>query len=134
MRLWSATVQTPTTKRDDLTMIFKFFENLVNPFPGNAPERSPGSIYQFCRHYSRGLEPWLLLMAVFSTAIAIVEVALFGLMGKVIDWLANQSPDMAIKKWGQVLRFASARIYGWKVWILVLRLTPTGIANAKGKT
>jgi ATP-binding cassette subfamily B multidrug efflux pump len=84
-------------------MFFKFFENLVNPFPGNAPERSPGSIYQFCRHYSRGLEPWLLLMAVFSTAIAIVEVALFGLMGKVIDWLANQSPDMAIDPSGERL-------------------------------
>jgi ATP-binding cassette subfamily B multidrug efflux pump len=77
-------------------MNFKFFENLVNPFPGNAPERSPRSIYRFCRHYSRGLEPWLLLMAILSTAIAIVEVALFGLMGKVIDWLATQSPDMAI--------------------------------------
>lgn len=84
-------------------MFFKFFENLVNPFPGNAPERSPGSIYQFCRHYSRGLEPWLLLMAVCSTAIAIVEVALFGLMGKVIDWLANQSPDMAIDPSGERL-------------------------------
>ena len=84
-------------------MIFKFFENLVDPFPGNAPERSPGSIYQFCRHYSRGLEPWLLLMALLSTGIAIVEVALFGLMGKVIDWLANQSPDMAIDPSGERL-------------------------------
>jgi ATP-binding cassette subfamily B multidrug efflux pump len=86
-------------------MIFKFFEKLVNPFPANAPERSPRSIYQFCRHYSRGLEPWLLLMAVLSTAIAIVEVALFGLMGKVIDWLANQSPDMAIDPSGERLLF-----------------------------
>jgi ATP-binding cassette subfamily B multidrug efflux pump len=84
-------------------MIFKFFENLVNPFPDSAPERSPRSIYQFCRHYSRGLEPWLLLMAVFSTAIAIVEVALFGLMGNVLDWLASQSPDTAIDPGGERL-------------------------------
>ncbi|MFT6050491.1 MAG: ATP-binding cassette subfamily B multidrug efflux pump [Halioglobus sp.] len=96
-------MQAPTIKRYSLAMIFKFFENLVNPFPDSAPERSPRSIYQFCRHYSRGLEPWLLLMAVFSTAIAIVEVALFGLMGNVLDWLASQSPDTAIDPGGERL-------------------------------
>lgn len=96
-------MQAPTKKRYNLAMIFKFFEKLVNPFPDSAPERSPRSIYQFCRHYSRGLEPWLLLMAVLSTAIAIVEVALFGLMGKVIDWLASQSPEMAIDPSGEQL-------------------------------
>ncbi|MCL4106666.1 UNVERIFIED_CONTAM: hypothetical protein GTU68_009800 [Idotea baltica] len=84
-------------------MIFKFFENLVDPFPDSAPERSPASIYQFCRHYSRGLEVWLLFMAILSTAIAIVEVALFGLMGNVIDWLASQSPQVAIDASGEQL-------------------------------
>ena len=44
-------------------MPFRFFEQLVDPFPPVAPGRSPRSIYRFCRHYSRGLEPWLLLLA-----------------------------------------------------------------------
>ncbi len=73
-------------------MLFSFFEKLVDPFPGTAPDRSPRSIYQFCRHYSRGLEPWLLIMAGLSTGIAIVEVALFGLMGRVVDWLSSNTP------------------------------------------
>ncbi|MFT6956782.1 MAG: ATP-binding cassette subfamily B multidrug efflux pump, partial [Halieaceae bacterium] len=123
MRLWRAIVQKQTRKRYNLTMIFKFFENLVNPFPGNAPERSPGSIYQFCRHYSRGLEPWLLLMAVLSTAIAIVEVALFGLMGKVIDWLANQSPDMAIDPTGErLLLFVLCAVLVYPVLVILQSL------------
>jgi ATP-binding cassette subfamily B multidrug efflux pump len=104
-------------------MIFKFFENLVNPFPDSAPERSPRSIYQFCRHYSRGLEPWLLLMAVFSTAIAIVEVALFGLMGKVIDWLASQSPGLAIDPSGeQLLLLVVCAVLAYPVLVILQSL------------
>ncbi|MEQ8262036.1 ABC transporter ATP-binding protein [Pseudohaliea sp.] len=73
-------------------MPFRFFEKLVDPFPPVAPGRSPRSIYRFCRHYSRGLEPWLLLLALFSTAIAIVEVALFDVLADVIDLLGEFSP------------------------------------------
>jgi ATP-binding cassette subfamily B multidrug efflux pump len=74
-------------------MLFSFFEKIVDPFPDEAPARSPESIVQFCRHYTRGLEPWLLLMAGLSTCIAIVEVALFGLMGRVVDWLSSTTPE-----------------------------------------
>ena len=73
-------------------MPFRFFEQLVDPFPPAAPDRSPRSIYRFCRHYARGLEPWLLLLAVFSTAIAIVEVALFDVLADVIDLFGNYTP------------------------------------------
>ena len=73
-------------------MPFRFFEQLVDPFPPAAPDRSPRSVYRFCRHYARGLEPWLLLLAVFSTAIAIVEVALFDVLADVIDLLGDFSP------------------------------------------
>ncbi len=73
-------------------MPFRFFEQLVDPFPPAAPDRSPRSIYRFCRHYARGLEPWLLLLAVFSTAIAIVEVALFDVLADVIDLFGDFTP------------------------------------------
>ena len=74
-------------------MPFRFFEQLVDPFPDRKPSRSPDSVYQFCRHYSRGLEPYLILMALLSTGIAIVEVALFDLMGRVVDLLSTSTPD-----------------------------------------
>jgi len=74
-------------------MPFKRFEQLVDPFPPADPARSPRSVYRFCRHYARGLEPYLLLMAVLSTGIAIVEVSLFNVMGQVVDLLAAQTPD-----------------------------------------
>jgi ATP-binding cassette, subfamily B, multidrug efflux pump len=74
-------------------MPFNFFEKLVNPFPPDQPGRSPRSVYQFCRHYTRGLEPWLLLLALLSTGIAIVEVKLFDLMGQAVDLLSVQTPE-----------------------------------------
>ncbi|RLQ22629.1 ATP-binding cassette domain-containing protein [Seongchinamella sediminis] len=74
-------------------MAFRFFEQLVDPFPPPAPERSPRSVYRFCRHHARGLEPFLLAMALLSTAIAIVEVYLFDLLGRLVDLLAASSPE-----------------------------------------
>ena len=74
-------------------MPFRFFEQLVDPFPAKQPGRSPRSVYEFCRHYSRGLEPYLLCMALLSTGIAMVEVALFDVMGRAVDFLAESTPS-----------------------------------------
>lgn len=77
-------------------MAFTYFEKLVDPFPPKVDGRSPGSVYRFCRHYARGLEPYLLGMALLSTLIAIVEVALFDVMGQVVDVLAAHTPDTLV--------------------------------------
>ena len=74
-------------------MPFGFFEKLVDPFPPPIPERTPRSVYQFCRHHAKGLEPFLLFMALLSTAIAVVEVYLFELMGQLVDLLAQETPQ-----------------------------------------
>lgn len=74
-------------------MAFRFFERLVDPFPPPVPERSPRSVYRFCRHHARGLEPYLLLMALLSTGVAIIEVSLFNVMGQLVDLLAAQTPS-----------------------------------------
>jgi ATP-binding cassette subfamily B multidrug efflux pump len=74
-------------------MLFSFFERLVNPFPPAQPHRSPTSVYRFCRQYVRGLEPYLLLVALLSTGIAVVEVLLFKITGDVVDLLASSTPQ-----------------------------------------
>lgn len=84
--------------------MFKFFEKLVNPFPPGPPRPAASSIYQFCREHSQGLEKYLVLMALLSTGIAMVEVGLFALMGEVIDWLSVHSPeDLAAGRGNQLL-------------------------------
>jgi ATP-binding cassette subfamily B multidrug efflux pump len=74
-------------------MAFRFFEKLVDPFPPPEPERSPQTVYEFCRHYARGLEPFLVLMALISAGIAVVEVTLFNIMGQLVDLLAATTPE-----------------------------------------
>lgn len=73
--------------------LFSSFEKLVNPFPPESPKTPPKTLYKFCRHYTQGMEWALLLMAVLSAVIAILEVVLFSFMGNLVDWLSTQSPD-----------------------------------------
>ena len=84
-------------------MPFTLFERLVDPFPPHDPARAPGSVYRFCRHHARGLEGWLLLLALLSTGIAIVEVALFDVLGRGVDLLSNSSPEQIAEDGGRAL-------------------------------
>ena len=77
--------------------MFSFFERLVNPFPDEIPKQPPKGIYQFCRYYTAGLEPWLLLMALLTALVAIAEASLFGVLGKVVDWLVASDPETFIE-------------------------------------
>ena len=68
--------------------MLSFFERLVPAFPAGEPEQPPGSLFAFCRHYTRGMEVHLILMSLLTTLIAIGEVSLFGFMGQLVDWLS----------------------------------------------
>ena len=73
--------------------MFGFFERLVDPFPGSTPQQPPRGIFQFCRHHVRGMERWLLLMAMLTAITAVSEAMLFGILGQVVDWLATSKPE-----------------------------------------
>lgn len=69
-----------------------FFERLTNPFPAAEPTQPPQGLYAFCRHYSKGMAWPLLVMALLTALIAILEVSLFGFMGQLVDWLIEKDP------------------------------------------
>lgn len=84
--------------------MFGFFERLVDPFPVQKPQRPPRGIYEFCRYYTRGMEPWLLLMAGLTAITAIAEAMLFAILGQVVDWLASSDPATFIQEsWVQLV-------------------------------
>jgi ATP-binding cassette subfamily B protein/ATP-binding cassette subfamily B multidrug efflux pump len=84
--------------------MFKYFENLVNPFPLEHPERPPQGLFQFCRHYTKGLEPYLIAMAVLTVITAAGEAMLYAVLGQLVDWLASQSPaNFFAEKWPLLL-------------------------------
>jgi ATP-binding cassette, subfamily B, multidrug efflux pump len=83
--------------------MFGFFERLANPFPPEHPTEPPKGLYQFCRHYTKGIEPYLLLMGFLTTCIAISEAMLYGILGQLVDWLATKDSQHFLADEWQVL-------------------------------
>ncbi|MCE0495030.1 ABC transporter ATP-binding protein [Vibrio salinus] len=72
--------------------MFKQFEKLTQAFPNIEPNQPPSSLWAFCLYYTKGFIRPLIYIGLLSTIIAIVEVGLFGFMGKLVDWLSNSNP------------------------------------------
>lgn len=70
--------------------MFGFFERLIDPYPPEHPAEPPKGLYQFCRHYIRGIEFYLVLLALLTTCLAISEAMLYGVLGQIVDWLAEK--------------------------------------------
>jgi ATP-binding cassette subfamily B multidrug efflux pump len=67
--------------------MFSYFENLLKPFPAGIPGNPPATLFAFCWHYTRGVWPWIFLMSLLVTLMAIIEIMLFGFLGEILDWL-----------------------------------------------
>ncbi len=72
--------------------MYRWFERRLDPFPKDPPAQPPRSLYAFCRHYTRGAEKWLLLMALTTAGIAVAELALYAYVGSLVDRLGATSP------------------------------------------
>ena len=87
--------------------MFRWFEKLLNPYPAQPPAQPPKSILAFCLHYMDGVKLPLAIMAVLSTLVALSEIALFGFLGNVIDWLSNADKETFLADEGATLFWMS---------------------------
>jgi ATP-binding cassette subfamily B multidrug efflux pump len=69
--------------------MFRFFENLLNPYPEGEPRTPPQGLAAFIRHYSRPVIPWLALMSLLTAALSVMEILFFSFLGDIVDWLAD---------------------------------------------
>jgi ATP-binding cassette, subfamily B, multidrug efflux pump len=76
-----------------LLIVFRYFENLVNPYPEGAPTPTPKTFFAFMWAASDGLRPYLLFMTLCTAAIGVFEGFLFSMLGQVVDWLAKTEPS-----------------------------------------
>ena len=70
-----------------------FFEKLTTAYPAEDPSTPPANLFSFFRHYSRGMEKPLGILAGLTATMAVLEVMLFGFLGQLVDWLADKNPD-----------------------------------------
>ena len=79
-------------KQVSVTMMFKWFEDRLNPYPQTDPELPPKGLLAFCLHYAHGAKRYLAAMTIMGAAIAMLEISLFGFMGSLVDWLSASDP------------------------------------------
>jgi ATP-binding cassette subfamily B multidrug efflux pump len=85
--------------------MFRFFERRLDPFPQSRLEVPPKGFLPFIWHYVHDALPWLLLMSAFTALIAVGEVALFGFLGGIVDWLAAAEREGFFQREGGRLAF-----------------------------
>ena len=73
-------------------MIFRWFERLIDPFRDTPDEMAPQSIIAFYWHFLRQVRGVFAAILVVGFVVAIIEVALFAFLGRVID-LVQAAPS-----------------------------------------
>ncbi|MBO0902137.1 ABC transporter ATP-binding protein [Jiella sonneratiae] len=80
--------------------MFSTFEKLVDPFPDEAPRAPPSGLFAFLWFFARPVWPLLAAMAVFTAAISVIEVSLFGFLGSIVDWFAETPKEALLAERG----------------------------------
>ncbi|GHC30568.1 ABC transporter ATP-binding protein [Aidingimonas halophila] len=73
--------------------MFRYFENLVNPYPAEDFGTPPQGLWPFIRHFSRPVMPLLIAMSVATAFVSAAEVLFFHYMGELVDWLSDADRD-----------------------------------------
>ena len=76
-----------------ISMFFDWLERFSEPFPDSLPGKPPGSFGGFVFHYARPFWRLLLISAILSTTIALIEVSLFSFIGNLVDWLGDSEQE-----------------------------------------
>ncbi|MEX8518062.1 MAG: ABC transporter ATP-binding protein [Leptothrix sp. (in: b-proteobacteria)] len=72
--------------------MFRFFERLVDPYPDAAPPVPPKGFFAFIWAGTEGVRPFVLGMTLLTACIGAFEALLFGMLGRIVDWLGAVAP------------------------------------------
>ena len=95
--------------------MFRFFENLVDPYTDYPEQDSPpGKLWPFLWDYSQPFKRLFLITAIMSVVVAIMEIWLISYMGRLVDLLTGSDP-------AQFIADHSGELLAVALFILVLR-------------
>ncbi len=73
--------------------MFRWFEKLLNPFPEATITPPSRGFWSFAWSCTAGLRGPMLAMTLLTATIGAFEALLFGVLGKMVDWLSRVPPD-----------------------------------------
>ena len=73
--------------------MFRWFEKLLNPFPEATIAPPSKGFWAFAWSCTEGLRKPMLAMTLLTAAIGAFEALLFGVLGKLVDWLGRIPPE-----------------------------------------
>ena len=88
--------------------MFQRFERLVSPYPEQVPPAPPGRFLPFLWQATRGVRPYLLVVALFTALIGAFEALMFSMMARVVDMLAQVQPGDLWQRHGGTLAILAA--------------------------
>ncbi|WP_147109767.1 ABC transporter ATP-binding protein [Tateyamaria sp. syn59] len=95
--------------------MFKFFESLVDPYqPYTEADTPPTKLWPFLWNYLKPFRWVMTITFVFSTVVAFGEILLIWYVARIVDLLAQGTPEAIIPEYG--LEFALVAL-----WVLMLR-------------
>ena len=99
-----------------LDSIFSWFENRIDPYPEHVPPTPDAGLFRFIWSCIDGVRGWILVLAVCSAVIGILEAVLFQFVGEVVDWLGKYSPETLLAEKGAALNGMGLLLAFFIVW------------------
>ena len=116
-----------------LSALFRRFEAGLDPFPKARAGQAPASLWAFAWHYMRDAKQPLIFIALCGAILAVGEVALYGFLGNIVDWLADTDPETLWQDRGTTLLLIAGMIaIGLPLFVLIdgLFIHQTMLGNA----
>ncbi|MCG3201765.1 MAG: Vitamin B12 import ATP-binding protein BtuD [Gammaproteobacteria bacterium] len=86
------------------------FERLVDPYPNAPSETPPRGFLAFLWSGTRGMRKYIAAMTALTVLIGVFEAMLFGMLGNIVDWLAEVEPARLWQDEGHTLLLLAAII------------------------
>ncbi|STZ77317.1 ABC transporter ATP-binding protein [Bergeriella denitrificans] len=86
-----------------INKIFSWFEARIDPYPAEAAQTPEKGLWRFIWSSITGVRKWILVLALMTAGIGVMEALLLQFMGLVIDWLGRYTPDTLFAEKGWAL-------------------------------
>lgn len=102
--------------------MFRFFENILDPYPQAAPVQPPKAFFAFVWASAKGARGLVLVLMALTAIIAIFEAMLFAFMGRIVDWLNQvRAEDLwAQERWSLLGLAAALLLSPLVIWLRAL--------------